>query len=50
MYGRHFDNKNLLFNKMTTNTVRMLKFFKSEYKIDGKLLNELLIKNKLISI
>ena len=33
---------------MTNKTVKMLKFVKSEYKIDVNLLNELLIKNKIL--
>ena len=48
-YGRHFDNKNLLFSKMTKNTVKMLKMVKSEYKIDIDLLNELLTKNNIMT-
>jgi hypothetical protein len=48
-YGRHFDNKNLLFSKMTNNTVKMLKIVKSEYKIDIDLLNELLAKNNIMT-
>ena len=47
LYGRQFDSKNMLFSKMTNNTVKMLRFVKSEYKIDIDLLNELLIKNKI---
>lgn len=49
LYGRHFDNKNLIFSKMTKNTVKMLNFVKSEYKINVDLLNELLVKNKIIT-
>ena len=41
LYGRHFDNKNLIFSKMTNNTVKMLKFVKSEYNININLLNRL---------
>jgi translation initiation factor aIF-2/yIF-2 len=48
-YGRHFDNKNLLFSKMTKNTVKMLKMVKSEYKIDIDQLNELLTKNNIMT-
>jgi hypothetical protein len=33
---------------MTNKIVKMLKFVKSEYKIDINLLNELLVKNKII--
>tara|TARA_B100000902_G_C27314361_1_gene920330 strand:+ start:1837 stop:3639 length:1803 start_codon:yes stop_codon:yes gene_type:complete len=46
-YGRHFDNKNLLFSKLTKNTLKMLKMFKSDYKIDIDLLNDLLSKNQI---
>ena len=48
-YGRHFDNKNLLFSKLTKNTVKMLKMFKSDYKIDIDLLNDLLTKNNIMT-
>ena len=46
-YGRYFHSKDLLFNKMTNNTVKMLTIVKSQYKIDNDLLNELLLKNKI---
>ena len=47
MYGRHFDNKNLIFTKVTTNTIKMLKMLKKQFRIDIDLLNELLVKNKI---
>ncbi len=47
MYGRHFDNKNLIFTKVTTNTVKMLKMLKKQFRIDIELLNDLLTKNKI---
>lgn len=47
MYGRHFDNKNVIFTKVTSNTIKMLKMLKKEFKIDIDLLNELLKKNKI---
>ena len=47
VYGRNFDHKDLLFSKMTKNTIKALKIFKNEYIIDMTTLNKLIIANDL---
>ena len=47
VYGRNFDDKDLLFSKMTKNTVKALKIFKNEYKIDIPTLNKLIVANNI---
>lgn len=49
VYGRNFDHKDLLFSKMTKNTIKALKIFKNEFKIDMTTLNKLIIANDLQS-
>ena len=47
VYGRNFNEKDLLFSKMTKNTVKALKIFKNEYKIDIPTLNKLIVANNI---
>ena len=49
VYGRNFDHNDLLFSKMTKNTIKALKIFKNEFKIDMTTLNKLIIANDLQS-
>lgn len=49
VYGRHFDHNDLLFSKMTKNTIKALKIFKNDFKIDMTTLNKLIIANDLQS-
>jgi translation initiation factor aIF-2/yIF-2 len=47
VYGRNFDKDDLIFSKMTKNTIKALKIFKNEYKIDIPTLNKLIIANNI---
>ncbi len=47
VYGRNFDHNDLIFSKMTKNTVKALKIFKNDYKIDIPTLNKLIVANNI---
>ena len=49
VYGRNFDHNDLIFSKMTKNTVKALKIFKNDYKIDIPTLNKLISANNIES-
>ena len=47
IYDKHFDNNDVMFTKLTKNSLGVLKLFKDEFKTDLRLLTTLVKMNEI---